>query len=57
MNQLKISTRLTLLIGLLGMLLILVGSIGLYGMSKTNTALENIYMDRAVPLQDLGIIQ
>ncbi|NCP81834.1 MAG: hypothetical protein GW826_05930, partial [Rhodoferax sp.] len=36
MNQLKISTRLNILIGVMALLLLLIGSIGLYGMSKSD---------------------
>jgi methyl-accepting chemotaxis protein-1 (serine sensor receptor) len=57
MNQLKISTRLTILIGALGALLVLIGSIGLYGMNKTDQALESVYQDRTIPIQQLGHIQ
>ncbi|NCS61065.1 MAG: hypothetical protein GW790_06245, partial [Rhodoferax sp.] len=39
MNQLKISTRLNILIGVMALLLLLIGSIGLYGMSKSDEAL------------------
>lgn len=45
MNRLKISTRLALLIGVLATLLVLVGSIGLYGMSKDDAALDASYHD------------
>ena len=57
MNNLKISTRLTLLIGILATLLVLIGSIGLYGMNKSNDALGSVYSDRAVPLAQLGEVQ
>ena len=56
MNTLRISTRLALLIGVLAALLLLVGSIGLYGMSKSDEALDGVYNDRAVPLTQLGEI-
>ena len=57
MNQFKISARLAFLIGVLACLLVLVGSIGLYGMAKNNEALDTVYKDRAVPLAQLGEIQ
>ncbi|MBY0454892.1 MAG: Tar ligand binding domain-containing protein [Burkholderiaceae bacterium] len=57
MNQFKISTRLTLLVGILSALLVLIGSIGLYGMAKNNEALDTVYKDRAIPLAQLGEIQ
>jgi len=43
MNKWMISTRLTLLIGIMGLLLVLTGGIGLYGMTMSDTALDNIY--------------
>ncbi len=56
MNHLKISTRLTLLIGILSTLLVGIGAIGLYGINKTNEALKSVYEDRTVPLEQLGEI-
>jgi hypothetical protein len=38
MNNLKISTRLIILIGLLSALLIAIGGIGLFGISQSNDA-------------------
>jgi hypothetical protein len=49
MNKLKISTRLAILIGVLGALLVLIGSIGLYGMTKSDQALDTAYTDRRYP--------
>ncbi|NMM26717.1 MAG: HAMP domain-containing protein [Glaciimonas sp.] len=43
MNRLKISTRLKLLIGVLAALLVLIGSIGLYGMTKDGEELYTSY--------------
>lgn len=57
MNQLKISTRLALLIGFLTTLLLVIGGIGLYGMTKGDAALDTVYTDRAVPLGQLGEIR
>ncbi len=57
MNNLKISTRLVMLIGVLASLLVLIGGIGLYGMTRGDEALESVYKDRAVPLAQLGEIQ
>jgi methyl-accepting chemotaxis protein-1 (serine sensor receptor) len=56
LNNLKISTRLTLLIGVLASLLVLVGSIGLYGVSKSNSALQTVYLDRTIPIGQLADI-
>ena len=56
MNNLKISTRLTLLIGFLSILLIGIGTIGLFGISKSNESLKSIYEERVVPLDQLSEI-
>jgi len=56
LNNLKISTRLTLLIGVLASLLMLVGSIGLYGVSQSNAALQTVYLDRTIPIGQLAEI-
>jgi methyl-accepting chemotaxis protein len=53
MNNLKISTRLMILIGILSVLLIVIGLIGLFGISKSNDALKTVYEDRTVPLVQL----
>jgi methyl-accepting chemotaxis protein-1 (serine sensor receptor) len=56
MNQLKIATRLTLLITLLSVLLLLIGSFGLWGVHKTEAALESVYSDRLEPTRQLAEI-
>jgi methyl-accepting chemotaxis protein-1 (serine sensor receptor) len=56
MNSLKISTRLTLLITFLAMLMLIVGGMGLYGTSKANDAMHGVYDDRLVPLGELSVI-
>ncbi len=56
MNNLKISTRLSLLIGVSLILLFIVGSLGLYGFSSSNASLQTVYEDRTVPLEQLGNI-
>jgi methyl-accepting chemotaxis protein-1 (serine sensor receptor) len=50
MNNLKISTRLIMLIGILSVLLIAIGSIGLFGISQSNDALKTVYEDRTISL-------
>ena len=57
MSNLKISTRLLILIGLLSALLIAIGSIGLFGISKTNDALRSVYEDRTVHTGQIAQIQ
>jgi methyl-accepting chemotaxis protein len=56
MNNLKISTRLLVLIGVLSVLLVAVGGAGLFGISASNDALRSVYEDRTVPLGYLGDI-
>ena len=57
MNNLKISTRLSVLIGFLALLLVAISSVGLYGMSQSNDAMERVYTDRTVPIGNLGDIE
>jgi len=57
LNNLKISTRLVILIGILSALLIAIGSIGLFGISKSNDALQSVYEDRTVPTGQIAEIQ
>jgi methyl-accepting chemotaxis protein-1 (serine sensor receptor) len=56
MNNLKMSTRLMALLGLLSLLLLAVGGMGLFGIAKSNEALQTVYDDRVVPLQQLAEI-
>jgi methyl-accepting chemotaxis protein len=56
MTNLKISVRLYLLIGLMSALLVALGSLGIYGLGKTNDSLMSVYQDRTVPLRDLSNI-
>ena len=56
MKNLKIATKLGLLIGILSALLVLIGSIGLYGISQSNEALKTVYEDRTVALEQLSDI-
>ncbi|MES2878726.1 MAG: methyl-accepting chemotaxis protein [Pseudomonadota bacterium] len=57
MNNLKISTRLIMLIGILSVLLIAIGSLGLFGISSSNEALNSVYEDRTVPMGQIADIQ
>ncbi|MBC7547268.1 MAG: MCP four helix bundle domain-containing protein [Polaromonas sp.] len=56
MNNLKISTRLITLIGILSALLLAIGTLGLYGVGQSNDALKTIYEDRVMALDQLGEI-
>lgn len=55
-GNLSIKARLTFILGFLAVLLLVVGVIGLSGMSKTEAGLKTVYEDRTVPLMDLGLI-
>jgi methyl-accepting chemotaxis protein-1 (serine sensor receptor) len=57
MNHLKISTRLVLLLSLLGALLVAVGGIGLYGLSVTSAGLQSVYEHNTVPMSRIAEIQ
>jgi methyl-accepting chemotaxis protein-1 (serine sensor receptor) len=57
LNNLKISTRLLVLIGTLAALLLGIGGVGLFGMSKANTALKSVYQDRTVCMGQIAEIQ
>ena len=56
-NDLKVSTRLALLIGFFALLLSGIGGIGLYGIAAANAALQTVYDDRTVPLGQLAAVQ
>lgn len=57
MNNLKISTRLTVLIGLMSVLSLLIGGLGLYGLAQTKEGLRTVYEDRTVPIAQLQIVE
>ncbi|MBB1076941.1 Tar ligand binding domain-containing protein [Rhodoferax sp. 4810] len=56
MNQLKISTRLVILLGVLSAMLIAIGTLGLWGISQTNAALRTVFEDRTVPMGQIADI-
>ncbi len=57
MKDLKIGTRLIILTVTLLLLGIIIGALGLVGMSKTDEALDSVYKDRAVPMGQISDIQ
>ncbi|MBA3057267.1 MAG: MCP four helix bundle domain-containing protein [Gammaproteobacteria bacterium] len=57
MNNLKISTRLILLISLLSVMLIGIGAIGLFGIARANDALKTVYEDRLIPAGQVSEIE
>ncbi len=56
LNNIKISTRLVFLLTLLLVLAIVLGGVGIVGMSKADDGLRTVYEDRTVPLMDLGLV-
>lgn len=56
MKKLSVNIRLFLLVGLLSLVSIVVGLMGLRGMSETVGGLRTVYEDRVVPLRDLKVI-
>ena len=57
MNNIKISTRLVILIGILSGLLIAIGIVGLFGASQSNDAVKTVYEDRTVALGQITGIE
>ncbi len=56
MSQLRISTRLMVLIGLMAVLLVGIGGFGLSGISQSNDALRSMYEDRTVCVGQLDVV-
>jgi methyl-accepting chemotaxis protein len=61
MNNLKISTRMviliSILISILSAMLMAIGGVGLFGISQSNDALKTVYEDRTVALGQITDIQ
>jgi methyl-accepting chemotaxis protein-1 (serine sensor receptor) len=57
MKNLKISTRLLLLIGAMVVMLAAIGLTGLSGISQSNEALKSVYQDRTIPMGQLADVQ
>lgn len=56
LNDMKISSRLQILLAVLLMLLIVIGGLGLHASDKANKALESTYDEKLIPLVQLGDI-
>jgi len=54
MNNLKISTRLMLLLSVFTLLLVGIGGMGLLGIVRSNDALHTVYVDRTLPMETLS---
>ncbi|MFI3156307.1 MAG: Tar ligand binding domain-containing protein, partial [Methylococcaceae bacterium] len=52
-----IKTRLINVIGLLSVLMTIIGSLGLHGMSKADEGLRTVYEDRTVPMNQIASIK
>mgnify|MGYP003349292889 CR=1 FL=1 len=57
MDKLRVSTRLTLLVGALSMALLILGGIALYGMALTAESLRTVYEDRTIPSEQIGEVR
>ncbi len=57
LKNLTIKARLILVVGLMSVLAITVGVLGLNGMKKANQGLLTVYIDRTVPMGQLGEIK
>jgi methyl-accepting chemotaxis protein len=53
----NIKTRLTFIISLLSIMMLIIGSMGLLGMSKTNEGLRTVYEDRTIPIAQIAFLQ
>ena len=56
LNNMKIGTKLYLLIGFMSLLSIVIGVLGLHSTKLSNDGLDAVYKDRVVPLKDLKVI-
>ena len=56
-KNLSIKSRLVFILAFLSVLLLVIGIIGLNGMSKTEAGLKTVYEDRTIPLGQVGNIE
>jgi methyl-accepting chemotaxis protein len=56
LKHLSVNARLIGLVIFLSLVSVIVGGVGLYGMSRTVQGLQTVYDDRVVPLRDLKVI-
>ncbi|MDO9142087.1 MAG: methyl-accepting chemotaxis protein, partial [Methylobacter sp.] len=57
LKDFSIKSRLTAIIGLLSVLLLLIGGIGLLGMSKAKEGLRTVYEERTLPISQIASMQ
>ncbi len=55
-NNMTIKSRLMFVISMLSLLLVGIGSLGLYGINQSNAGLKSVYEDRTVTAVMLGKI-
>ncbi len=56
-KNLNVQSRLTTVIAIASILLLVVGGIGLFGMSKTHDGLRTVYENRTLPIMQISAIQ
>lgn len=52
-DNMKVSLRLALLAGILLLFMIVIGGMGIKGMSDANQGMHTVYVDRVEPMRDL----
>ena len=57
MNNIKISTKLSVFSIIFALLLLVLGVMGMVALSKSSQSLQTVYADRALPLGQLSEIQ
>ena len=55
-HGLNVGQRLMLLVGIAMLVAVIIASIGIYGISKSNESIKTVYADRMVPTADLSTI-
>lgn len=56
LDNIRISTRLALLLAALCLLTAVIGTAGLLGMQRANQGLDTVYQDRVVPLKQIKLV-
>ena len=54
MNQLRVSTRLVLLVAVLAVMTLAIGALGLFEIRELNGSMRSVYEDRTVPIDQLA---
>jgi methyl-accepting chemotaxis protein-1 (serine sensor receptor) len=57
MHKLNISIKLALLMGGMGLLLLLIGGFGVYGMTQSDSALNDVYSNNTEPISTLSEVE